>query len=141
MTVRSCARIAGCLVVGSVVALGAQAPRTDWPQWRGPNRDGSVPSFTPPKSWPDSLTMRWKVEVGIGYATPVLAGNRVYIFARREDDEYLTALDAANTLIQAAKPHGMGPKSTPAYANGKLYTFGISGILSAFDAASGKLLW
>jgi outer membrane protein assembly factor BamB len=154
MTVRSCARIAGCLVVGSVVALGAQAPRTDWPQWRGPNRDGSVPSFTPPKSWPDSLTMRWKVEVGIGYATPVLAGNRVYMFTRREDDEYLTALDAATgkqvweshyaapyTLIQAAKPHGLGPKSTPAYANGKLYTFGISGILSAFDAASGRVLW
>jgi outer membrane protein assembly factor BamB len=154
MTVQSCARIACFVAAGWTVAVGAQGPTTDWPQWRGPNRDGSVPSFTAPRRWPDSLTKRWQVEVGIGYATPVVAGNRVYIFTRREDDEYLTALDAATgkqvwethypapyTLIRAAAPHGMGPKSTPAYADGRVFTFGISGILSAFDAASGKLLW
>ena len=148
-------RFAMLVVLGSTVALGAQQrPTADWPQWRGPNRDGSAPSFAVPKAWPDALTPRWKVEVGLGYATPVLVGNRVYIFTRRADDEYLTALDAATgkqvweshyaapyTLVRAAQAHGMGPKSTPAFADGRLFTLGISGILSAFDAASGKLLW
>ena len=136
------------------VALFAQNPAADWPQWRGPSRDGSAPSFTPPKTWPENLTQRWKLEVGLGYASPLVIGDRVFVFTRRNDDEIVAALDAATgkqlwtaqypapyTLVKAAMVHGMGPKATPAYANGKLFTLGISGILSAFDAASGKLLW
>lgn len=142
-------------VAGWTAASSAQQRASaDWPQWRGPNRDGSAPSFTPPKAWPDALTQRWKVEVGIGYASPVLIDNRVYMFTRQADDEYVTALDAATgkqvwqshyaapyTLVRAALPHGLGPKSTPAFAEGRLFTLGISGILSAYDAATGKLLW
>jgi outer membrane protein assembly factor BamB len=148
-------KLVALVVLTSTVALGAQQrPTSDWPQWRGPNRDGSAPSFVPPKTWPAALTKRWQVEVGIGYASPVLVGNRVYMFSRRGDDEYVTAHDASSgkevwqahyaapyTLVRAALPHGLGPKSTPAFADGKLFTLGISGILSAFDAASGKLLW
>jgi len=147
--------IVALALAGWTVSSGAQErANTDWPQWRGPNRDGSAPSFTVPKAWPDSLTQRWKVEVGLGYASPVLVGNRVYMFTRQNDDEFVTALDAATgkqvwqshyaapyTLVRAALPHGMGPKSTPAYAEGRLFTLGISGILSAFDTTSGKLLW
>ena len=134
--------------------LGAQRPTADWPQWRGPNRDGSAPSFTAPKTWPENLTQRWKVDIGLGYATPVVVGNRVYTFSRRDENEVVAALDAASgkqiwhaqypapyTLVKAAASHGMGPKSTPAFADGRLFTLGISGILSAFDAATGKLLW
>ena len=43
--------------------------------------------------------------------------------------------------VDAAARHGKGPKSTPLYYDGKLYTFGISGILSAFDASTGKVAW
>ena len=76
-------------ILGSTVALGAQErASSDWPQWRGPNRDGSAPSFVAPKAWPEALNKRWQVEVGLGYASPVLIGNRVYIFSRRADDEY-----------------------------------------------------
>ncbi len=150
-------KLIALLILGSSTFLAAQrptAPSADWPQWRGPNRDGSAPSFTAPKAWPEKLTERWKVDVGIGYATPVLAGDRVFMFTRRMNDEVVVALDAASgkqvwiaqypapyTLIQAARAHGMGPKGTPVFADGRLFTFGISGILSAFDAASGKLLW
>jgi len=138
----------------TVASSAQQRASADWPQWRGPNRDGSAPSFTAPKAWPDALTQRWKVEIGIGYASPVLIGNRVYMFTRQADDEYVTALDATTgkqvwqshyaapyTLVRAALPHGLGPKSTPAFADGRLFTLGISGILSAYDAATGKLLW
>jgi len=44
-------------------------------------------------------------------------------------------------MADPTKAHGAGPKSTPLFHNGKLYTLGINGIVSAFDGASGKLLW
>lgn len=156
MTLRSFVLVTGvlgCVALGGG-ALRAQRPAADWPQWRGPNRDGSAPSFAPPKTWPENLTRRWKVDVGIGYATPVVVGTRVYTFSRRDENEVVAALDAASgkqiwltqypapyMLVKAAASHGMGPKSTPAFADGRLFTLGISGILSAFDAATGKLLW
>jgi hypothetical protein len=134
--------------------LTAQGAGPDWPQFRGPNRDGVVASFTEPKAWPDQLTQRWKVEVGEGHATPVLVGGRIYMFTRQGANEVMQALDAATgktiwqtryaapvTVNPAAKAHGPGPKATPTFANGRLYTLGMGGIVSAFDAASGTQLW
>jgi outer membrane protein assembly factor BamB len=141
------------LLTVSTVSM-AQRPSADWPQFRGPNRDGSAPSFVAPKTWPENLTQKWKVEVGIGYASPLVIGDRVFAFTRQGEDEVVTALEAATgktiwsakyaapyNLIQAANQHGKGPKGTPVYVDGKLVTFGISGILSGFDAATGKQLW
>ena len=143
----------GALLVAPVV-LAAQSAGPDWPQFRGPNRDGAVASFAEPKAWPDRLTQRWKVEVGEGHATPVLVGGRIYTFTRQGANEVLQALDAATgkavwqtryaapvTVNPAAKAHGPGPKSTPTFANGRVYTLGMGGIVTAFDAASGKQLW
>src|SRR4029434_3948031 len=70
---------------------GAEA---DWPQWRGPNRDGAIASFTAPNPWPEKLNRKWKVEVGLGYATPVVIRNRGYMCARQGEEEVLGALDA-----------------------------------------------
>src|SRR2546427_5001110 len=141
-------------VIGVASAAGGQGRPADWPQWRGPNRDGAVASFAEPKAWPEQLTRKWKVDVGIGYATPILIGNRVFVYSRRDDDETLTALEAETgkaiwqskypapyTMHPAAVRHEKGPKSTPTFANGKLYTLGMSGIVTAFDAAAGKQLW
>ena len=141
-------------VLGVASAVGGQGRPADWPQWRGPNRDGAVASFAEPKAWPEQLTRKWKVDVGIGYATPILIGNRVFVYSRRDDDETLTALEAETgkaiwqskypapyTMHPAAVRHEKGPKSTPTFANGKLYTLGMSGIVTAFDAATGKQLW
>jgi outer membrane protein assembly factor BamB len=138
---------------GVIDVDGQQGP-ADWPQWRGPNRDGAAASFTEPASWPDHLTRKWKVDAGLGYATPILVGNRVYMYARRDDNEVLTALavdtgqvvwqssyPAPFTMNPAAAGHEKGPKSTPAFANGKLYTLGMSGMVTAFDAATGRQLW
>ena len=56
--------------IALVVAAGstslAQRPSTDWTQWRGPNRNGTIAAFTPPAAWPDTLVQRWKIEVGTG---------------------------------------------------------------------------
>jgi outer membrane protein assembly factor BamB len=134
--------------------VSAQSGSADWPQWRGPKRDGVVTSFTEPTAWPEQLTRKWKIDVGTGYATPVLVGNRVYMYSRRGDNEVLAALDAGTgreiwqssyaapfNVTPPAASHGKGPKSTPTFAGGTLYTLGMSGIVTAFDAATGKQLW
>src|SRR5829696_1143599 len=78
-------------------SLGSQATQTrveGWPQWRGSNRDGAA-AFSVPSAWPEQLNMKWKVDVGIGYAAPITVGDRVYAFSRQGEDEVMRALDAA----------------------------------------------
>ncbi len=149
-------RASGIAVVVAVLSplVYAQRPSSDWLQWRGPNRDGVIPGFAAPAAWPEQLTQRWKIEAGLGYATPLLSGNRLYLFSRLGDNETMRAIDADGGKVlwttaypapfemnSAARPHGAGPKSTPVLVNGRLYSIGMTGIVTAFDAASGKQLW
>ena len=142
------------VVSGSALALQAQRTSTDWGQWRGPNRDGVAP-FSAPATWPDQLSQKWRVDVGLGYATPLVVGNRVYMFSRQGENEVMMALDADTgkeiwkspgypaifDMMPATKQHGPGPKSTPAFADGRLYSIGMTGIVTAWDAGTGKQLW
>jgi outer membrane protein assembly factor BamB len=134
--------------------LTAQRPSSDWTQWRGPNRDGVAPAPSDAQAWPAQLMQKWKVEVGLGYATPLVVGNRIYQFARKGDREVMMAIDADSgkvlwetgysavfTVMSAAAPHGPGPKSTPVFFNERLFSIGMTGIVTAYDAASGKQLW
>ena len=141
------------LIGFAAITLGQGSPQ-DYPQWRGRSRDGAASAFIEPKLWPETLTRKWKVDVGEGYATPLLVGNTVYSFTRRNGNEVMAALDAntgnerwhtgyAAEYVPSspAAAHGAGPKATPAFHDGKVFTLGISGIVAAFDATSGKLLW
>jgi outer membrane protein assembly factor BamB len=125
----------------------------DWTQWRGPNRDGTIPP-EPAKPWPERLRQIWNVKVGEGHSSPIVAANRVYQFARVQDNEVVGAYDlesgklvwkqsyaAPYQMNPAATSHGKGPKSTPVLSGNRLYTVGISGILTCWDSASGKKLW
>jgi outer membrane protein assembly factor BamB len=127
---------------------------SDWPQWRGPNRDGRVSGLAQRASWPETLTPGWKLKVGTGHSSPIVSGDRVYQFSREGEDEVVRALDlvsgrelwrqaypVAYAMNPAATGHGKGPKSTPVLADGRLVTFGITGVLSAWNAADGRLLW
>lgn len=127
---------------------------SDWPQWRGPNRDGTVVGFSIPDVWPESLNKQWSVDVGAGYSSPVVAHGRVYQLSRQGAEEHVLCLEldsgetvwrasylAAGEVHSAAASHGIGPKSTPVVAREKLYTLGIGNILSCFEAQTGKLLW
>jgi outer membrane protein assembly factor BamB len=135
------------------IVTAAQTPSPDWPQWRGPRRDGTTTSSLPAE-WPAKLTRRWEVSVGAGHSSPVVSGDRVVIHARQGDKEITRAITLATgkeiwrneyvapyTVNPAAQSHGPGPKSTPAIAGGRVFTFGIGGILSALDLKTGKLLW
>ena len=124
-----------------------------WTQWRGPNRDGTTKAPAPDQ-WPKQLTRVWNIEVGEGHASPLVADSNVFVFTRQGNSEVALCLDlrtgktiwkqqydAPYTMNSAARQHGKGPKSTPVFFAGKLYTFGISGILSCFDAKNGDLKW
>jgi len=134
-------------------AATVEAISQNWPQWRGSGRDGSI-TVALPARWPEALKKRWEIPVGAGHASPVVSGNRVVVLAREGDQEIVRALDiesgkeiwrasypAPFIVNPAAQLHGPGPKSTPAIADGRVFTFGIGGILSAFDLATGKLIW
>ena len=142
-------RRAACLA-GFLLAAWAQ----DWPQWRGPNRDGIAGAFSEPKVWPEKLKLKWKVKVGEGHSSPVVVGGKIYLHTRQGDREVVSCLRpetgqviwqegyaAPYAVNPAAVGHGKGVKSTPVVADGRICTFGINGILSCFDAETGKPLW
>lgn len=114
----------------------------DYTQWRGLRSDGSASAFVEPARWPDELSLEWRVDIGTGYATPLVVGGVVYAFVRREDEEVLLALDAStgDELWQSADPapfepgeaaaaHGAGPKATPVYRDGRSFTLASAGSL------------
>jgi outer membrane protein assembly factor BamB len=139
------------VVVWSLAALSARA--VDFPQWRGPNRDGALPPLSQ-KQWPEKLRQVWKITVGEGHSSPVVVGGIVVQFARLGDREVLAAYDLASgkkiwehaystpyTMNSAAQGHGKGPKATPAVGNGKACAIGITGTLTCVDFASGRVAW
>ena len=94
------------------------------------------------------------MQAGAGHSSPIVVGARVYLFSRMGEQESISARDLASgkevwrqaydapyQMNPAATAHGKGPKSTPVHDRGRIYTFGISGIVSAWQAQDGKLLW
>ncbi|MGD1085926.1 MAG: PQQ-binding-like beta-propeller repeat protein [Verrucomicrobiota bacterium] len=139
-------------------ALGA-----DWPQYRGPNHDGTSPEKIPTK-WPDSgLTEVWKTPLKNGFSSFTLGGGKVYTLVTRSieggDQEVCVALDAGSGKELWATPLGIakydgggdsgapsnsggdGSRSTPSYDDGKVYTFNAHLALKCMNASDGKEIW
>jgi outer membrane protein assembly factor BamB len=147
-------KIKSLVAIALVIVPLSAGVAAQWSQWRGPARDGAVPAALVPKAWPAALKEGWSVAVGEGYSTPVVGGGRVFVHARRDPDEVVTAFDLASgkqvwadthrapfTKNQYASAMAKGPNATPLLAGGRLYTFGVTAVLTAYDAASGKVLW
>jgi len=143
------------IIVAIVLSVSAQSPPArEWAQWRGPNRDGIVPAAQAPADWPAAFGSAWRVEVGEGYSSPVVAGTRVFVHSRKDPKELVTAIDltsgktvwqqvydASYQKNQYAVRMGKGPNATPLVAGARLFTLGATGMLNAWDTASGTRLW
>jgi outer membrane protein assembly factor BamB len=142
------------LFATGVAPQGSIAEDAHWPGWLGPHRDGWVGDVQPPAKWPETLKREWQIEVGTGYGTPLVSGNRIYVHTRQDEDEVLTCVDLNTGQVQWRKRdavpfkmggggewHGKGPKSSPVMAEGRIFTMSITGTLSAWDVESGDRLW
>jgi outer membrane protein assembly factor BamB len=122
----------------------------DWPQHLGPARNGFYPDGD--FNWNDGpLKTAWTRAVGAGFAGPVAAGGKVFMFHRVQNNEVLEALDAKSgkPLWRTEYATGYrddfgfdeGPRGTPCVADGRVYTYGAEGTLTGTDSATGKRLW
>lgn len=136
--------LAAFLVTASLV------PAADWPQWLGPDRNGTSPEKV--VAWKAAPKAEWRVAVGEGHSAPIIADGRAYLHTRvaGKNEEAVTAFDIQKgkqlwqtTYARAPfeSPFGAGPRATPAIADGKLYALGVTGILSCLDAKTGKIIW
>jgi outer membrane protein assembly factor BamB len=104
--------------------------------------------------WPEKPVMLWEREVGGGHSGPIVAGDRVWVHARKGGKEVVSSLKLADGETvwsrghevpfeqdESALDHGLGPYATPSLADGRLFTLGVTAILSAWDAGEGTLLW
>jgi outer membrane protein assembly factor BamB len=139
--------------VRSLVALAlccGVAPAGDWPQWLGPNRDGVSPEKVAP--WNKDLKVLWRKPVGQGHSSPVVAGGKVFLHTKvaDKDEEAVTAYDAKTgaKLWQTTykrepftSDFGNGPRATPTVLKDRVYTFGVTGVLTCLETGKGKKVW
>jgi len=124
-----------------LIGTGFFTHAADWPQWRGPNRDGKANGFKAPQTWPASLNQKWKLSIGPGLASPAVVGGRVYLFARDQADEVLVCLNAETGQELWTNPDCSVQFNTPVLKNGRLYGIAQNGSIFCIDAKDGKTLW
>jgi outer membrane protein assembly factor BamB len=138
-------------IVLSFSIVGAAQAGSDWPQWRGPNRDGISKETGLLKQWgPDGPPLVWKTSgAGNGYSSFAVAGGRIFTMGLRGNREYVIAFDVVSGKEVWATPHGGafrndrgdGPRGTPTVDGAILYALGGNGDLSALDVRTGKVIW
>lgn len=121
----------------------------DWPQFRGPNRDGIVRSVTIPEDWSPEKPL-WKRPVGLGWSSFAIVGDCAFTQEQRGDFETVVcyAAQTGDSLwvhqnkAKFSEPlGGVGPRATPTFEDGLLYALGATGILDCLEAQTGQLLW
>ena len=138
------------IVFCSSVELFGQAGG-NWPQWRGPNRDGISKETGLLKQWPaDGPPLVWKAAgAGKGYSSLAVANGKLFTMGLRGDREYVIAFDVANgkevwaTATGSAyrDSRGDGPRGTPTVDGNNLYALGGNGDLSSLDTKTGRIIW
>jgi len=139
-----------CVLVAALPAFS-----DDWPQWRGPERNGISQEKGLLKEWPEAgPALAWKVTgIGSGYSTPAVVGERLYLLGNEGlEKEFVQALDAKDGKRVWSAPLGKvgnpkqnpnfpGARSTPTVEGDVLYALGSDGDLASVEIASGKIRW
>lgn len=124
----------------------------DWPQFLGPNRNGSTTETNLASTWPkDGPPIVWQRKVGEGFSGPVVSAGKLILFHRLADKETVECLDgkSGKELWKGEYPTAYnddfgfdeGPRATPAIADSRVFTFGAEGMLSCWNLTSGAKLW
>ncbi|QJW94900.1 PQQ-binding-like beta-propeller repeat protein [Frigoriglobus tundricola] len=136
--------------VALTLALGLTLNAADWPQFLGPNRDGTTTEAVEP--WKGDLKPVWAKPLGEAHSSPVVADGTVYAFyqPKGKNADALAAFDAKTGELKWEKSYdrpefkplfGNGPRGTPTVAGGKVYTYGGTGVLACWDAKTGEVAW
>lgn len=139
------------LIIVLAGTASAQVP-DDWPQWRGPNRDGVWHETGIVDALPDRIPVKWRTPIGAGYSGPTVADGRVYVMDRLDDPDELErvhCLDWKTGKIQWTHTYDSlyrvqykaGPRCSVLVADGRAYALGTMGHLHCLDAKTGKVLW
>ncbi|MDX1963874.1 MAG: PQQ-binding-like beta-propeller repeat protein [Pirellulales bacterium] len=131
-------------------AADAQNNSTDWPQWRGPNRDGISPLQGLKTDWTGGLNVAWQVNnLGDGYASLAIQGDRIYTMGEQQNTEFLMALNREGgaklweTSVGGHSDNGgyPGPRCTPTADGERVYALGSRGDLVCVNAVDGSEIW
>ncbi len=141
----------GCVLTTSLLCITGRAD--DWPQWRGPARTGLSRETGLLKQWPkDGPKLQWQAkDIGGGYSTPAIVGDRIYLMADRDGEEFVVALASENgakvwsTAIgkvgRNTGPQYPGTRSTPTVDGNRIYVLGSDGDLACLEKDKGKVVW
>lgn len=133
-------------------ALFAHASAADWPRLLGPHDDATTPEMGLLRELPKAgLPVLWEVEKGSGFGGPAVVGERVVFFHRVDAKEVVECVSAETgkgiwkveypAVYRPRYGGSEGPRTSPVIAEGRVFTFGITGALHCLDLATGKVVW
>jgi outer membrane protein assembly factor BamB len=133
------------------ILISFLANAADWPQWRGPNRDGTSTETGLLSSWPQGgPPVIWKINgLGEGYSSLAIVGGKIYTQGQRGRQEFVIAFDVKTgqklwetpTSRDYHNDRGDGPRGTPTIDGERLYAMTGDGVLVCLDASTGKSIW
>jgi outer membrane protein assembly factor BamB len=123
----------------------------EWPAFRGPDGNSRASDFGAALNWQSAPPMeRWRMPIGPGWSSFAFVSGRLFTQEQRGDQELVTCYDADSGSLIWQFAHldrfsdvvsGAGPRATPTYADGRLFTYGAKAVLSCLDAATGTRIW
>ena len=133
----------------ATAVLPAEAGPGDWPAFRGPRRDGRATGIRFSTDWSTPPKEVWRRNIGPAWSSFIAVGDYLFTQEQRGSEELVTCYNAATgdpvwqnqVEAQFDDSMGLGPRATPTFVDGKLYTQGGTGVLQCLDAATGNTLW